>query len=215
MFPITLCLEFACLVVAFFFLSKERDIQWQCFKIYLLFITILEMCGWAMWFIFKIKNHWLYNLELIVTFCFITWFFTFEFRKYNVSKTFLSAIVTIFFSFWFYEIIGKGIFQYAKNTAIIRSILFLVCSCTYYFYLLKAPEYIVLSKHSSFWIISGVFFFYFCSTLTNLFFSELVKIFLADGPALRHYIYIFFNLILYGLWAYAFKCRSQQRLLLK
>lgn len=209
MFPWSFVIELSCLIMAILFLRDKFKVgNWNYFIYYLSFIVLLEGTGWSLWFIFKLKNHWLYNIELPITFLFIWWILKDEFRKFQINKIWFISGLIIFFTVYMYDIFQNRFTKYNQQSATARSILFLIAAGMYYFYLTKQEHYFKISIYPSFWFVTGIFLFFFISTATNLFFKELSNIYLFEGIPLHHVVFTFLNFLLYSCWAYAFRCKK-------
>lgn len=170
MFPSTLLIEFICLLLAIVWLSNPVNGYWRLFIWFMLFIVLIDGTGWILGAVLKIKNHWLYNIQLFVE----VWFLAWVLKKNSVSfpgNTLWFAIgTTIFTTSFIVELLIDGFFKYADLTGTIASVLIIVASCAYFYALLKEDDDIDIAKHPSFWIVTGVFIFYFSATSLNIFF---------------------------------------------
>jgi hypothetical protein len=177
------------------------------------FIVIVEGTGWCMGALFKIKNHWLYNIELIVEFYFFTWLFREIYRPGQKIKHILSITLLTFTSVFVVECVQTKFVNYNDKSSLVASVFLIVYCGVYYYMLLRQTKHENLIKHPEFWLVSGVFFFYFASTAVTVFFEELMFINIAKGIPLRYIIFTGLNAILYGSWCYAFRCRYLQTIL--
>lgn len=209
MFPWSFTIELICLIFALIFLANKQAVTyWHFFIYYLLFIVLLEGLGWTLWFVFKIKNHWLYNIELPITFFFLWWFLKIESEKNLATKLLYTTGAIIFSVIYLYDTIRNSFFEYNQLSATTRAVLFLLASVMFYYLLIKGNDYVKISTYAPFWLITGIFMFYFISTATTIFFKQLSDIYLFNNIPLHHFVYTFLNLLLYGCWIYAFKCRK-------
>lgn len=90
------------------------------------------------------------------------------------------------------------------------SVIFTLYCLYYYYLLLKDENFIEIKTHPEFWWVTGVLFFYFGSTMSNIF-DGLFAVKLIGFVALKFLIYILLNLILYSFWLYSFICRMKQQ----
>ncbi len=90
------------------------------------------------------------------------------------------------------------------------SVLLVLYSLYYYFCLIKDDTFVNLKRDANFWWVTGVLFFYFGTTVFNVFYEQLTAIVLATKHDLKYlkYFHSFFNVILYGFWSYAIICRK-------
>jgi hypothetical protein len=211
LFPWSFVIELCCLLFAILFIGKGRRVgYWHTFLWYMLFVVIVEGYGWSLWFVFKQKNHWLYNIELPVTFYFLFWFYKKQFEEFNVNPLWGKVIAVLFAFFFMFESFKTRFVEYNRWAAVLRAVLLLMASVVYFYLFLKRTEYVSLYKHPPFLIIASVFFFYFASTVASLFVAELSTIYLMGGVPLRHILFTFLNFCLYSSWAYTFRCRYLQ-----
>ncbi|WP_443945715.1 hypothetical protein ACJVDH_00960 [Pedobacter sp. AW1-32] len=93
------------------------------------------------------------------------------------------------------------------------SVIFTIYALLYYYRLLKDPEFVEIKSHPEFWWVTGALFYYFGSTVTNLFKPYLPKNF-SSFYFLNHFrysMYVVLSLFLYSIWSYSFICRAKQR----
>jgi len=96
------------------------------------------------------------------------------------------------------------------NTVNVMSVIFVLYCLYYYYKLLNDEETLELKNHPEFWWVSGVLFYYFGTTATNLTYG-LFQIKIFDHIPLRLFIYYITNIILYSNWIYSYICRAKQR----
>jgi hypothetical protein len=210
MFPATLIIEFVCLICAFVFLKNINSYYWKSFILFMFLITLLEAAGWIIAAFYKQNNHWLYNIQLPIEFIFTSFCIYKIISSITNSKPWFLLGLSISLIFYIVEGVYKTFLSYASVTSIFTSILFFVSSAIYFYLLLKKEEHIDLLSHPPFWIMAGIFFFYFTSIAVTLFFKELMTINILKGIPLRFYIFTLLNAILYGCWIKAFKCKYLQ-----
>lgn len=210
MFPSTLLIEFLCLLAAIIFL-KTDELAWRSFIFFMLFIVLVDGTGWGMAVFFNMKNHWLYNIQLLVETCYTFWLINKIFtRTFSSHPVFLKASVAVFFVSYLIENSLSHFLQYSSISSSLSSVLLIALCCCYFYLLLKKENETDLLKNPDFWIMAGVFLFYFSSLAANLFFQELMSINIIKNIPLRYYIFTVLNILLYGSWFIAFKCRHQQ-----
>lgn len=207
MFPSTLLIETICLLAAARFLQMDASPYWKSFIWFMLFIVLIDGAGWVMATFYRINNHWLYNIQLPVEAVYVGFIIHMSFEKYIHSKPLLILGLVIFFIAYGAEIFYNTFRMYAAFSSSLVSIFFFISGGLYFFILLKQDEQIDLFKNAPFWIMAGIFFFYFSSIAVNLFSQELMNINIAGGIPLRYYIFTILNALLYGCWIKAFRCR--------
>lgn len=213
MFPSTALIELICFIFAVIYLSNDKDSFWRHLIWFMLAITLLDGAGWSMAVLLHKKNHWIYNIELPLEVLFIVWLFSNILKTYFKTRVWAVIVVSLFFILYTRDIINSGFNEYADFTDTIAALIFVIASGIFYFYLLKEERYVELFKYPPFWLVTGMFLFYFGSTALNVFFDELMQLNVAKGIPLRYIIFTILNGILYGCWIYAFKCTYQQNIL--
>ena len=106
------------------------------------------------------------------------------------------------------EVIKDGVLVKHIWTTSTMSVLFVIYGLIYFYWLLKDDNDVKLTYSSSFWWVTGALFFYFGSTISNVFFNRLSTIMVSPKHYLTTYIFNALNLILYGCWCYSFICRK-------
>jgi hypothetical protein len=211
LYPWTFTFELICLIFAIVSLEKSpKEGYWHHFIPYMLFIVLLEGMGWSLWVMFRIKNHWLYNIELPVTGIFIAWIFYKELAVWGIKKQWFLLGLSIFGSVFIYESFKTKFIEYNQWSAVVRAVLFIIASGVYFYHFLKKTDHIVLFKHPPFLLIAAIFLYYFTSTGATIFIKELSAIYIAEGVPLRHILFTFLNAFLYGVFAYTFRCQYRQ-----
>ncbi len=210
MFPTSLLIEIICLVYAVLYLRHPKVGYWRMFIPFMIFIAITEGAGWSMGALFKIKNHWLYNIEQLGEIYFFTWMFREVFRPCQRIRYILGIVFVTLILVFAVESVKTKIIDYNSQSNLVFSVYLIVCCGVFYYMLLSQVKYENLMKHPEFWLVSGVFVFYFSSTAVTVFFEELLAINLSIGIPLRYFIFTGLNAILYGCWCYAFRCRQRQ-----
>jgi len=212
-FPFVILIEISCLIFGILSLHKGSG-KWTYFK-WILFLTVLkESFAYSMIAFLHFKsNHWFHNIFLPVDFIIINCILYYSCKKYFNCKALIIGGSVVFLIFYFYESFSNGFLEYSVITSDVSSVYFVFICCLYYYYLLKQDTYINLLKDPVFWIITGLFFFYFGRTACNLFFTYLVAINKDSIKPARYIIFIFLNLILYCFWSNAFLCRYRQTVL--
>jgi hypothetical protein len=211
MAPITVFEEVACLFFAILWLSKKGAGYWAGFIWFMLFTVIVETIGWLLHIYYpKQHNHWLYNIEMIVEVLFLAWIFYRILQPLFNSKPWIITGLTLFFVSYIIEGYPSRYIRYNYLTDSLAAVLFVIASGAYFYFLLKNEGYVTLFRHPEFWLVAGIFFFYFGSTAANLLFQELMTYNIAKGVSIRFIIFPVLNAILYGCWSYAFRCRYLQ-----
>jgi len=152
-------------------------------------------------------NPWLYNILLLFQIVILSIMFNSLLTKYIKIKSAIFIIALLMVSLYVYEIWEHGVFNYNNLTYSVMSVIIVLCSLIYFYLLLKDDSYIQLSRSADFWWIAGLLFFYFGSTVVNLFYSKLSHIMITPKRSLSYFIFNILNVLLYSCWSYSFICR--------
>ncbi len=208
-FSPNITIETICFASAIVFLSKDNQTIWKSMILFLLVICITEIAGILTKRTIN-GNNWVYNIYLMPEAGFTSIMFGHLLSKYTKGKVLVLPGLALLFVLYLYEIYCHGIYSFNVLTTTIMSIIFIAYGLYYYFLLIKDEQYLNLKSYAPFWWVSGTLFFYFGSTVSNLYFTT----FNANHSILfsfRHLIYVLINIILYSLWSYSFLCRYRQR----
>lgn len=208
-FSLNITIEIICLIFAIIFLSKDNQTIWKSMILFLLIICITEIAGILTKRTIN-GNNWVYNIYLMPEAGFTSIMFGYLLSKYTKGKVFVLPGLALLFVLYLYEIYCHGIYSFNVWTTTIMSVLFISYGLFYYYLLIKDEEYINLKYDAPFWWVSGTLFFYFGSTVSNIFFTTF------DTKhsilfSFRHLVYILINIILYSFWSYSFLCRYRHR----
>jgi hypothetical protein len=218
MYTLNSIIEIVCFCLALFFLKNEKKTWWGHFVWFLLLTVIVELAGFVIGFVFLHNNYLLYALFMPVSVVFTSWILYkccseyFNCRKWIMSGLAIFPVLYLYETF--YPLTES---KYMIVTNLFICVFFIVTCCLYYYYLLKNDDYFNLLKDPPFWIVTGIFVYYFGKTGTIFFFEYLVRLNLvAIGNAqlkpVRFFIMAGLNFILYGCWSYAFVCRSRYKI---
>jgi hypothetical protein len=210
-FTFNTIIELACFLAALVFLIKDKDPAWKLVIPYLLITFLVETIG--LYLRQKgIPNLPIYNGFLVVECIFNSFFFFHLYKSYQNHLRWLVAWLCLFFILYFTELIYNDFSSFTSITASIMSVVF-VLACLYFYYLkLKDETYEPLLASAPFWWISGALFFYFGSTVCNLFFDYLKQYEVGTyHRSVRYLIFNILNIILYSFWIFSFICRYRQK----
>lgn len=155
-------------------------------------------------------NIWIYNFFTVIEFSFYLWIINFFISNKRVRKgikvsTIIYKIIAIINIIFVQKINSFHSVTYSLGCLLI------VAACVYYFFeLLKFPRSVKLTQIPSFWICSGLLFYYCCSFplfgFANLI-ASISKLIVTN----LHNIIIILNIFLYTLFTIAFLCRVKIR----
>jgi len=211
-FPYFILLEIICFIISIFSIANKKSGWWKYFVWFLAFTILVEVAGYGIVKLSfqKESNHWLYNLSLPVEFLFISWaLYKICIPTFNCKPVIISGLA-IFVIIYIIESISSGFLEYSFRANSFASAWITIICCLYFYYLLKQDDYIVISAHAPFWIITGCFFFYFGTTSCNFFYDYLKVINTNQNIPVRYIIFNVLNFILYSCWSYAFICKYRQ-----
>ncbi|RZK59085.1 MAG: hypothetical protein EOO91_06210 [Pedobacter sp.] len=204
-------IEFICFLAALTFLIKVKDGAWKLLIPYLLLAFSIETAG------LYLRTHGISNLELyngflILENLMISYFFFNLFKPYAVKVKWLIGWLGVFFTLYIIEIVYSDFKDFVSITASIMSVVFVLASLYFYYLKLKDESYEPLISSASFWWVSGSLFFYFGSTVCNLFFDYLKEYEVVQyNRSVRYVIFNILNVILYSSWIISFICKYRQK----
>lgn len=208
-YQINQIIEFVALLIAYFCLRKKQAGWYRYSIVFLLIVVITECAGSYTYFVLHKNNHWIYNTYLPIEIGFKAWMLYKICQPHFNCKPLVLAGLAVFLISYLAESMRSGFREYSTITNNLFSIWVVLVCFLYYYILIKTDSNISIVKHPPFWIITGLFFFYFVSTASNFFFTYLVDINKLDLVPIRYSIFMFLNLILYGTWSYAFICQHK------
>lgn len=205
---LVIIIEFICFSLAFLFLRKVND-WWRIFMPYLCLVLFTETVG-----LFHPKNgnnYWIYNLYLAVYFL-ISFLILSRIcdSLFRIKPYFLIGLSIVGITYFIESILSNFKGLSIRSYSLANAFIVIIC-CSYYYHLLKQEGFIEIKKHAPFWIVTGLLFFCFGSTVSYLFFDTLAQINIKYGLPVRQVIFIVLNFILYSCWSYAFLCRYRQK----
>ncbi len=199
-------IEITCFIIAVICLIKDADMTWRSMALFLLITCITEITGKLLKHAHQ-HNQWVYNIFLVFEASFTSFMFSNIIGKYiNSRPLFLSGLALILL-LYVYEVIDHGFFVFNNLTATVMSVIFVVYCFYYYYLLIKDEQSIDLQRSAPFWWVAGALFFYFGSTVVNLFLSFLQDVSVA-GHNITYFIFTALTVILYSCWSYSFICKK-------
>jgi len=212
-FTLIIWIELACLLICTVNLWSNRQ-WWKGFIWFMLLTVITELAGFLFYFHIHPgrSNEWIYNTYLPLEMGFKCMVLARIMKGYHVKMYWFIGAYAVFFLLFLYESYGNGFIRYDAMSNMFGSILIVLCCCLFYYRLLRAREYVDLPRYPPFWIVSGMFIFYFGSTGLNTFVVQLQRIYASTGIPIRFIIMVVLNFILYACWSYAFLCIKRNRI---
>lgn len=153
------------------------------------------------------ENAWLYNAFILPEFMMYAWFFYQIIYLKNIRRVIF--LFFIFFPvFWFFTIYLKYGFKTFDSNIIVAGAFFTVFMGIGYYYQLLASEKLVrLSRHTEFWIATGMIIFYSCQLP---FFGLLNYLYTYHKELAKNLVSVLqgADSIMYLLFTYAFLCQQ-------
>ena len=159
------------------------------------------------------NNDWVYNIFVIAETLFTGVVYVYLVRQYARNIKIHIALLCLLALLYIYEVALHGFFVFNNITTAVMSVIFIGYSLYYYYLLIKDQGYFNLNTHPAFWWVAGSLFFYYGSSVISLYFA-VFNIKNGDLFTYRHYAYLCFNIIHYGLWSYSYICRYRQQKLI-
>ena len=211
---INILIETSCLIASLFFLRKDKTKFSFITIVYLTIVCITEVVGLLYINAFHKSNAWIYNIFILFEAAYISYGLYVALKPLTTKAFAICSLpLAIFYITYVYEIFNHNFLKFQTLTIAIASVLFVFISLIYFYLLIKQKDPINLKIHAQFWWVAAVLFYYFGSTVYNLFIHFLYQHFLKSYHILS-YIMLGLNALLYSIWIYSFICSSRQRKLL-
>jgi len=194
--------QVAAFTVATITYKKHKNTKQKYFIYFLGFVLVVELLGYLIPQLFKIKNQFIYNIFTIVSFSFyLYWFNLILKRKRLINIGYILFAISIFFSI-FFEDFFKDLWKISLTTG---TVLVLFFSVFFYYDLLKRNEVFYYQKSQNFWIVTGLLIFYIAFLPIQLLQPYL------DVKSINYRIIItILNIILYGIFTISFLCTKKR-----
>lgn len=194
--------------IAIYFL-KDQPLYLRLFPPNLAFVLITEYV--AIQLAYKGQsNITLYNVLSAVETIFYLWVLSQIIMKPSIRKCLRLTVVL----FPLVVVLNKYLIQkgsqYHTLTVALGSLLIVIAAIYYFYELFQSDKSVYLTREPSFWIVSGLLFFYSCSfplfTLINVFYSP-------SNKTIFNLMYLssVLNILLYSSFMVAFLCRIKIR----
>jgi hypothetical protein len=200
--------ELIAFVFSIIFLIGRQNGFWRLFIIYLFLTLFAEGVGYFMHFELQKPNYIVYNIFMIIQSAFFCYLFIsfFNLRKFKL----LSIIcLLIFLSIYLTESIINHFGSYNKVSREYLSINVVLLSCIYYLQLLRENDIQNPASYGSFWIVTGLFFFYFGTIVMFSLYSFVARIKLSGDLSFYNIVLGTLSAIQYGAWITGFICKKK------
>ncbi len=201
--------EIIALIVALLTLSSKKAGYWRLFILYLAITIAVEAAGSYLHFVLEKQNYPLYDLFMIVQ----ALFFAFLFYRFNPTertKLAITLICGVFFACFMTEGIIKSFQAYNIYSRQLLAVFVIFLSCRFYFSVLKNDGIKSPVSYPPFWIVTGLFFYYFGSVAMFALYDRVSKIKLSGSLSFYTLVIGSLSCILYGSWIIGFVCRNKQ-----
>jgi hypothetical protein len=204
--------ELICFLVAVICLLKDKSKVWRSMILYLFITCLAEVGGLYIRRVLHQPNGWVYDIYTIFELGFPSLMFLHLLGKYRDSKPLILTGLTVTMIVYIAELSGYALFRDNAFTFTVLSVCYVVYSFYYYYLVIKDEAYINLKYSAAFWWITGALFYYFGSTVNNLFFKIIYEQVHANKEApskvLSYNISAALNMAMYICWGYSFICKK-------
>jgi len=201
--------EVICFIVAIAIIWKDKHAFGKVITCYLGIALVTEEVA-AYLAIRGIHNLWLFNIYIVFEISTILYGLYHCIKEYtNPKPIFIMGLAVIVLTYVIF-LITQPFTDLNTTTISVMSVIFSLYCLYYYYLLLKDENFIEIKTHPEFWWVTGVLFFYFGSTMSNIF-DGLFTVKIIGFVTLKLSIYTVLNLILYSFWLYSFICRMKQQ----
>lgn len=206
--PTTLA-ELAALLVALFFLLTKKAGYWQLFAMYAAVLLGVEFAGYYMRTVMVQPNHVLYNLLMLLQAAFFL-YLLYRFHESEYWRQYIVVAAVAFMLLYMSESVVQLFAAYNKYSRQFMALLIVLFSCTFYFTLLKNDRVKSPLSYPDFWIVTGLFVYYFGTFVIFVFYNEVSKIKLAGNLSFYTLVMGSLSFILYGSWITGFIWKKKQ-----
>ena len=201
--------EVLALLVALASVTSPRNGWWRLFALFMVMTLGVEITGYYLHNTLNRRNNYVVFVPfMLIEACFYS-FILYKFLDTVVLRRWLLAGFGAFLLIYFFDVAGAGFATYTSTSRISLSVFVVLFSCIYYQRLLQGSELPQPLKYPPFWIVTGLFFFYFGTIVVFCFRSQLIKL-PGKGANVRLFLLGALNWILYLSWSIAFIWKKRQ-----
>jgi hypothetical protein len=201
--------ELAALLVALFFLLQKKAGYWQLFVMYAGVLLLAELVGFYMRTVLVQPNHVVYNLLMLLQAAFFL-YLLYRFHESEQWQKYIVLAAIAFVLLYISESVVQEFAAYNKYSRQFMALLIVLFSCTFYFTLLKNDQVKSPLSFPNFWIVTGLFVYYFGTFVIFVFYSEVSKIKLTGNLSFYTFVVGSLSFILYGSWIIGFIWKKKQ-----
>jgi hypothetical protein len=210
-FNVSVCAELVTLATALVTISNRRFGYYKAFTPYLIIILLTEFAGYYYKEVLHKPNYPFYNGLMLVQVLFFSFLF-YQFLQSARSRVFILTCIILFLFFYLYETIRNDLSAYNKISRVSLSAIMVFLSCLFYFAIIRQEGVNNPLQYPPFWIVTGLFIYYFGSVTMFAFYDRVSQIKLAGTLSFYNVVMGCLSSILYGSWINSFICRRKQHL---
>jgi hypothetical protein len=165
----------------------------------------------------KKDNSIVYNAFMLIQMAFYSFLF-FRFAELKKGRFLILTMLGFFVIFFMIEAVTKAentmlFSKYQKSSRLFVSIFVVFFSCSFFFSMLKNDSIKNPLRFPPFWIVTGLFFYYFGSIVLFAFRDYITRLRVSGNSLIYEVITGSLSLILYGSWVIGFiwKKKSSRR----
>lgn len=201
--------EIITLVSSLCLVIRKRAGYWRLFILFLSITVLIEWTGFYYRTMLKQPNYPFYNFLMILQLLFYTLLF-YKFFPVKQTRLILFLTVGIFLAFFIMEGVFNSFTVYNIYSRQVLSAFVVIFSCIFYFSILKRDDVVNPVQYPPFWVVTGLFFFYFGTITMFAFYPTISKIKFNGGVSFYNLVIGSLSCILYGSWIIAFLCHRKQ-----
>lgn len=200
--------EFIAFLFSLLLLFNKKNGYWRWFALFLGFTVFIEAISSYYRYVLVKSNHPFFNILMVVELLFYAFLF-YKFSSNKKTHLVLLVAVSLMLIAFLAEDFVKSIALYHSVFRELLSLFVVIFCCVFYLQLFKNDEVLNPLLNPPFWIITGMFVYYFGSAVMFAFREQGVQI--RANQAFYNLIIGCLNCIFYGSWVIAFiQCRKQQ-----
>ena len=196
-----LIIEFIAIVVALLYFNKVRSSIYKYFVYYLLFVGLSETTSLIVSFVYRLANHFVTNIYILVTFIFYLFFYKklFKSKKIkNVITVFIGLFASVY-AFEFFSIKDLFFLKIFNYSYVFGSILLVITLILFLIEIINDEKIIFnIKKSLIFWISVGLLLFHI-GTIPIIISTKYL-----NYNHIHQYVLAGLNVIMYGVFSLGF-----------
>jgi len=203
--PILISETIACILAI---IVGNRDTR-RLFLPYLLLTISLKFAGFYSGKSPSEPNMIFFNINILLQAIFCTLLFCIFYPSQWMRRVAIGSFI-VFLVFFLVEITRTPISAYNLHSRQLLSFEVVLLCCLFYFSLIRNDSVLDPLSFPPFWIVTGLFFYYFGSMGLFAFRDSVAQLRLSNNISIYTLVIAAFNLILYGNWIIGFVCMKRQ-----